>query len=1191
MKAFKKSITLFMIAGILAHFLPVVYAGAADMSFNAVAALNEEKTNESEIPVVDEEKNVITQIEDGKTAFAYITVKKNVFIPEELMLAIAQYDAEGVLANIKCNRYDTAGMPDGATQELSVSVVMKGNEGRLKAFLWDARTQKPFNSSAAPELYVSADGSDGNSGISPDAPFRTLEKARDVVREISADMDEDIVINILGEGGTLFLDKPFRLYTEDSAHNGKRIIYRGVPAEGKELAVVSAGTPITGWQKSAEYPELWEAEVTDDDLTHIRQLYINGRKSFMAQGDVEITGIDYYKKSGSVYTSDGMYVSKDLMGKYINPDDVELWWARNWKHISCPVEKIYDEPEDPSQLILEMRQNYWSARSALDDASLTMNPFRPFRVVNAFELLDIPGEHYFNEKTRKLYYMPREDEDMTTAEVIAPKLDKVIKIKGNDIDQKVKNITFENLMLAHVAYNGPAYGGVENAQSTLHTASDGITSETHGGVHAEMTEGLEFKNNYFFGFGGVALNLFSGNIDSVVVGNAFSDISETAFIIGSHFNSDEQYPISPSPPVSDCGLNLTSNSRMWSSCSGSEGNGRSFIDICGTPIRNWNESYSYTSTWSGRPDAAEAGITNYVMFDFDDEYTISEIRLGFDPRYVEDEAKNNYEILLSNDIQFRPGRYVTVTQQTTPAGEWAVYDNKADTNKYRYMMVRALAAGSPLKLSGVYAITYDRKPYTVLERCRNIRFENNYVKRVSDTQYGGAAVNYYYLEDSAFRHNEIEDSPYSGFSFGWGWKQTPNGTKNIEIAYNKFKNISLAMHDGGAIYLLGNHPGTKVHNNFAYNNEGGIGTFYMDSAADNTEWYNNVALYNYYYLLCHETEKNNSFSGAYSTNGDYLNSATAGCRPRDTVLVSYSGAPAAVKRVMTGAGLEPEYEHIKKWVPDGDMRLVQQEYRLARSYDFAELGNTLYRSTLTAAKTVLDENRFGSRQGEIPLHYKTELWQMTEEVERASGESLQIKGYKAQQLRRLMTEMDEAYDSQASGLAEDTATDEVNGWYNRSATENSEVKRSDGTYLAPRYNPHMESYVDPGTEKVIRITPSGTVENTNITLILAAGAKYGMDRNSDRSDYDRFELAVNADSAALCSVKSGVRSVISENIPVSELKPGRECIFSYMLSQEEGNVRVRIYQDGNEIVNATVPSSRSGGYFGVLTENQGLTVK
>ena len=1192
------------------------------------------------------------------------------------------------------------------------------------------------------EFYVSAAGSDSNTGTSEDLPFRTLEKARDSVREISADMQGDIVVNILGEGGTLFLDKPFRLYTEDSAHNGYRIIYRGIPAPGKELAEVSAGTPITGWRESEDYPGLWEAKVTDEDITHIRQLYVNNHKSFMAQSDTEVTGLGFYKKKGSKYSSDGMYVSRSVIGEYKNPDDVELWWTRNWKHVSCAVKDIYPDPFDDARLIVEMQQNFWSARSARPESSLTMTYSAPFRILNAFELLDIPGEHYFNEKTRTLYYMPREDEDMRSAEVIAPKHDKIIKIKGNDIDEKVKDITFENLMLAHVAYNAPAYGGIEIGQSTLTEVNNGVTGVTQGAVHLNMTDGITFRNNYFYGFGAVGMDLFNGDINTTVIGNAFSDFAETAFVAGNNNHTDEFYPggiSQPAPDPAPSELNLISGyTRMWSSYYGRENDGPGMADLRGDISKNWVDEYTFSITWPGSPTAMEDGIANFVKYDFDDEYTISEIRLGFDPKYVEDAAKSNFEVLLSNDFLFREGSYDVVATQLEPADSWAVY-HPSEKTKYRYMMIRSVDKGLPLKLSGVYAFTPDRKPHTTFERCRNIRFENNYVRRVSDTHYGGAGVNYYYLENSKFLHNEVEDNPYSGFSMGWGWRRQPTGSHDVELAYNRFKNTSLAIHDGGAMYIMASHPNATMHDNYSYYNVGGIGTYYLDEGMDFSEWYNNVAVYNNNYLLANQTGLLNNVHDFFSTDLNY-SAANKESSPKNTTLISYADPAPKAMYIMDNSGLEPEFSHIKAWVDDAQIRLTQEEYRLERTYEFGSLARTLLNSALTDAATILSEDRFGDMPWQYPIHYKYELEAMKREAERAAGSSNGVYGYKAQQIRLLMVKMDSEYQrlsldelikyaesllneaaaapatgfgsypgesvrifeqklrnakTIAAGNADfekkyselqrlENACEELAGsrteadikyiyaedmigcevddsaktvelvfpygtelekrqqlsfdissncvvaveskefelaapveipiyniplgkseiwtvntrigssdtdWRNRSDTQNSVIGTKDGVYLAPRFHPHMEAHVAEGETKTVDIVPTGTVARTDLTFIIAAGAKDGMDIHSDRSCYDRYELSVQNDTMELSSVRSGVREIIAKDMPVSPLKTGTSNIFDFCLKKEGGKVRLEVYQDRAMVVNTLISDTRAEGYFGIRTENQGLLIK
>ena len=54
----------------------------------------------------------------------------------------------------------------------------------------------------------------------------------------------------------------------------------------------------------------------------------------------------------------------------------------------------------------------------------------PAYIENAFELLDEPGEWYFDRPAKTLYYMPREGQDMAGAEVIVPRLETLLRIEG-----------------------------------------------------------------------------------------------------------------------------------------------------------------------------------------------------------------------------------------------------------------------------------------------------------------------------------------------------------------------------------------------------------------------------------------------------------------------------------------------------------------------------------------------------------------------------------------------------------------------------------------------------------------------------------------------------------------------------------------------------------------------------------------
>src|SRR6201999_1693341 len=59
-----------------------------------------------------------------------------------------------------------------------------------------------------------------------------------------------------------------------------------------------------------------------------------------------------------------------------------------------------------------------------------VNIDQPSYVVNAKELLNHPGEFYLDQSAHTVYYIPREGQDLRTADVEIPKLQAVIAGTG-----------------------------------------------------------------------------------------------------------------------------------------------------------------------------------------------------------------------------------------------------------------------------------------------------------------------------------------------------------------------------------------------------------------------------------------------------------------------------------------------------------------------------------------------------------------------------------------------------------------------------------------------------------------------------------------------------------------------------------------------------------------------------------------
>ena len=70
-----------------------------------------------------------------------------------------------------------------------------------------------------------------------------------------------------------------------------------------------------------------------------------------------------------------------------------------------------------------------------------------FYLTNAIELLDSPGEWYHDIRSHKLYYYPRQGEDMAKATTVVPAVETLVQVEGT-LDRPVQHVLFRN-----VSYN------------------------------------------------------------------------------------------------------------------------------------------------------------------------------------------------------------------------------------------------------------------------------------------------------------------------------------------------------------------------------------------------------------------------------------------------------------------------------------------------------------------------------------------------------------------------------------------------------------------------------------------------------------------------------------------------------------------------------------------------------------------
>ncbi len=287
------------------------------------------------------------------------------------------------------------------------------------------------------EFHVAPGGNDAHSG-GLDAPFATLQQARDAAR------DHDKAVIVVHDG-TYLLDAPLEFTAADSGLT--------VKAVGGEKPVISGGRSITGWRQTDG--GLWAANIPEAASGDWRfeQLFVNGRRAVRARVPNEF--YFYLKEVEETIHEPGEgripEQAEQRLGllpedfKILGPlsddalRDVNFVAYHKWDNTRRPISRIN---KDSHSIVIE------------GPGMKSWNPLRPgvrYYLENFKEALDAPGE-WFLDREGVLYYYPLPGEDMTTAEVFAPTLDRLLVFQGGlDADVYVENITIKGLAFRHAA--------------------------------------------------------------------------------------------------------------------------------------------------------------------------------------------------------------------------------------------------------------------------------------------------------------------------------------------------------------------------------------------------------------------------------------------------------------------------------------------------------------------------------------------------------------------------------------------------------------------------------------------------------------------------------------------------------------------------------------------------------------------
>ncbi|MBN1672626.1 MAG: hypothetical protein JXR37_16410, partial [Kiritimatiellae bacterium] len=377
-----------------------------------------------------------------------------------------------------------------------------------------------LSSAFAADYYVSPTGSDGNPGTFA-APFRTIQKARDVVKTVSAGMTSDIHVYL--RGGWYVLASPLTFDPSCSGRNGHNIIYEAYPGEAP---VISGGRRISGWALHDAGKNIWKAAAPGLET---RQLFVNCVRAVRARKGTGNTSA----LPGAVKTATGFTTADTSMQSWGNITDVEFVFNGNqggtatydqhnglWVEHRIGVAGI-------NGTVITMKQPAWTTINGNTNHVLRVSV--PTDIENAYELLDRPGEFYLNRSQGVLYYIPRSGQDMATAVAVAPVLESLVSGTGI-LGSPVRNLQFKGITFAHSTWLKPSGNdGFTEHQANACYPTDAFPA---AGVAFKTAHEVRVERCVFAHLGGVGLRLYAGSRNCVVDACVFTDISGNGLMLG-----------------------------------------------------------------------------------------------------------------------------------------------------------------------------------------------------------------------------------------------------------------------------------------------------------------------------------------------------------------------------------------------------------------------------------------------------------------------------------------------------------------------------------------------------------------------------------------------------------------------------------------------------------------------------------
>ena len=313
----------------------------------------------------------------------------------------------------------------------------------------------------AADVFVAVDGNDTADG-SALKPVATLRRALDRVREIrtaAGDRQSPIVVEVAD--GRHELADTLVLGPADSGTPAAPTVVRAAAAA---RPVISGGRLIRGWELSAAGHWLAHLPTVAEGQWRFSQLFVNGQRRFRPV----LPAIGWYTIAAAVPPSpaaegkghDGFgFSAGNIRSDWSTIGDVEVVTVHGWAMSRMRIAEIGPEEGAGGEAQAAGGTVRFTGRTMAPTGWGEFPAGNRYCIENVGESVGTPGSWYLDRGKRILTYCPLPGETLPAAEVIAPRLDQLVRLEGDSASGRlVEHVRFEGLTFAHGNWTLPPAG-------------------------------------------------------------------------------------------------------------------------------------------------------------------------------------------------------------------------------------------------------------------------------------------------------------------------------------------------------------------------------------------------------------------------------------------------------------------------------------------------------------------------------------------------------------------------------------------------------------------------------------------------------------------------------------------------------------------------------------------------------------